>query len=43
VVASGADGRPAWTGALVSGLTVLTALYFIYLQRRDTAAVNVTG
>lgn len=44
VVASGADlADLPWTGALVSGLTVLTALYFIYLQRRDTAAVNVTG
>jgi len=32
-----------WTGALVSGLTVLTALFFIYLQRRNAVAVNVSG
>lgn len=44
VVASGADlSDLPWTGALVSGLTVLTALLFIYLQRRGVAAVNVTG
>ncbi len=44
VVASGADlSDLPWTGALVSGLTVLTALLFIYLQRRGAAAVNVTG
>ncbi|MGW8463507.1 hypothetical protein [Pseudomonas sp. CLCA07] len=33
----------AGTGALVSGLTVLMALFFIYLQRRGAAAVNVSG
>lgn len=44
VVASGADlSELPWTGVLVSGLTVLTALLFIYLQRRSVAAVNVTG
>jgi DHA1 family inner membrane transport protein len=32
-----------WTGALVGVLTVLTALFFIYLQRRGAAAVNVSG
>ncbi|PTU00469.1 MFS transporter, partial [Pseudomonas sp. HMWF031] len=32
-----------WTGALVSGLTVLAALYFIHLQRRNAAVVNVPG
>jgi DHA1 family inner membrane transport protein len=44
VVASGADlADLPWTGALVSGLTVLTALFYIYLQRRGVAAVNVSG
>ena len=44
VVASGADlADLPWTGALVSGLTVLTALYFIYRQRRTTVALDVAG
>ncbi|KQT68405.1 MULTISPECIES: MFS transporter [unclassified Pseudomonas] len=44
VVASGADLTDLpWTGALVGVLTVLTALLFIYLQRRQASAVNVTG
>ena len=44
VVASGADlADLPWTGAAVSGLTVLAALYFIYLQRRAGAVVNVPG
>jgi len=44
VVASGADlADLPWTGALVSGLTVLTALYFIYRQRRATSPINATG
>lgn len=44
VVASGADlADLPWTGALVGGLTVLTALLFIHLQRRQAAAVNVSG
>ncbi|WP_223445421.1 MULTISPECIES: MFS transporter [Pseudomonas] len=44
VVASGADlSDLPWTGALVSGLTVLTALYFIYRQRRGAAALDVAG
>ena len=44
VVASGADlADLPWTGALVGGLTVLTALLFIYLQRRGAVAVNVSG
>jgi DHA1 family inner membrane transport protein len=44
VVASGADlADLPWTGALVSGLTVLTALFYIYLQRRGATAVNVSG
>jgi predicted MFS family arabinose efflux permease len=44
VVASGADlADLPWTGALVSGLTVLTALFFIYLQRRSAVAANVSG
>jgi DHA1 family inner membrane transport protein len=43
VVASGADlADLPWTGALVSGLTVLTALFYIYLQRRGATAVNVS-
>jgi len=42
VVASGADlSDLPWTGALLGCLTVLTALFFIYLQRRSTTAVNV--
>lgn len=44
VVASGADlADLPWTGALVSGLTVLTALYFIYRQRRVTSLANLPG
>ncbi|WP_460142443.1 MFS transporter [Pseudomonas sp. S3_B08] len=44
VVASGADLTDLpWTGALVGVLTVLTALLFIYLQRRQASAVNVSG
>ncbi len=44
VVASGADLTDLpWTGALVSGLTVLTALFFIYRQRRGAAALDVVG
>jgi DHA1 family inner membrane transport protein len=44
VVASGADlADLPWTGALVSGLTVLTALYFIYRQRRDIAVIAAKG
>jgi len=44
VVASGADlADLPWTGALVSGLTVLTALFFIYRQRRVAAALDVAG
>jgi DHA1 family inner membrane transport protein len=44
VVASGADlADLPWTGAMVGVLTVLTALFFIYLQRREAAAVNVSG
>lgn len=44
VVASGADlADLPWTGALVSGLTVVTAVFFIYLQRRGAGVVNVSG
>jgi DHA1 family inner membrane transport protein len=44
VVASGADlADLPWTGALVSGLTVLTALFFIYRQRRGAAALDLAG
>jgi DHA1 family inner membrane transport protein len=42
VVASGADlADLPWTGALVGGLTVLTALYFIYRQRHAGAAADL--
>ena len=42
VVASGADlADLPWTGALVSGLTVLAALYFIYRQRREAQLANL--
>jgi DHA1 family inner membrane transport protein len=42
VVGSGADlaGLP-WTGAALGVLTVLTALFYIYLQRRHAHAVHV--
>ena len=44
VVASGADlADLPWTGALVSGLTVLTAVFFIYRQRRVAATVSLPG
>ena len=44
VVASGADlADLPWTGALVSGMTVVTALFFIYRQRRGATALDVTG
>ncbi|SDV10566.1 MFS transporter [Pseudomonas corrugata] len=42
VVGSGVDlAELPWTGALVSGLTVLTALYFIHHQRHLGAPVGV--
>jgi DHA1 family inner membrane transport protein len=41
VVASGANlADLPWTGALVGGLTVLAALYFIYRQRRQGAVAG---
>lgn len=42
VVASGADlADLPWTGALMGGLTVLAALYFIYRQRHLGAAAGL--
>jgi len=41
VVASGADlADLPWTGAAVGVLTVLTALFYLYLQRRQAQTVN---
>lgn len=41
VVASGADlADLPWTGAAVGVLTVLTALFYLYLQRRQVQTVN---
>ena len=41
VVASGADlADLPWTGAAVGVLTVLTAMFYLYLQRRQAQTVN---